>query len=134
MANAIYNKAKEAMLSGTLNFTADTLKIVLITDAYVFSQAHQYYSDIGANHIGTDQTLVSKTVTSGVFDAGDVVFAAVTAGSDINAVAIYKDTGVAGSSPLICYLDTVASGLPVTSNGGDITVTFDSGAYKIFAL
>jgi hypothetical protein len=46
---------------------------------------------------------------------------------------IYKDTGTAATSPLIAYIDT-ATGLPVTPNGGDITVTWDNGSNKIFKL
>jgi hypothetical protein len=45
---------------------------------------------------------------------------------------IYKDTGTASTSPLIGYFDVVASGLPVTPNGGNITVTFNASG--IFAL
>jgi hypothetical protein len=46
---------------------------------------------------------------------------------------IYQDTGVEGTSRLIGYYD-VATGLPITPNGGDVTVTLDNGANKIFAL
>jgi hypothetical protein len=35
--------------------------------------------------------------------------------------------------PLIAYIDT-ATGLPVTPNGGDITIAWDSGANRIFKL
>jgi hypothetical protein len=40
---------------------------------------------------------------------------------------------VASSSPLICIFDT-ATNLPVTPNGGDITIQFDNGTNKIFKL
>jgi len=36
-------------------------------------------------------------------------------------------------SPLLAFLDSV-TGLPVTPNGGDITVAWDNGANKIFKL
>jgi hypothetical protein len=83
--------------------------------------------------IGTPQTLTSPTVTAGVFDAADVTFTAVTAGSTCEGVVIYKDTGVAGTSPLIAYIDTI-TGFPLATNGGDITVQWDAGTYKIFSL
>ncbi len=34
---------------------------------------------------------------------------------------------------LVAYIDS-ATGLPVIPNGGDITITWDSGANRIFAL
>ena len=48
------------------------------------------------------------------------------------ALVIYKD-GAPGT-PLIAYLDTAASGLPVTPNSGDISITWSNGTNKIFKL
>jgi hypothetical protein len=56
-----------------------------------------------------------------------VTFTAVT-GDVSEAVILYKDTGVAATSPLIAYIDT-ATGLPVTPNGGDITVTVPASGW-----
>jgi len=65
-------------------------------------------------------------------DAADVTYTAVT-GDPSEAVVVYKDTGVEGTSQLIAYIDT-ATGLPVTPNGGDITIQWDNGINKIFKL
>jgi hypothetical protein len=67
-----------------------------------------------------------------VFDAADVTFPT-TSGNSAEALIIYKDTGTAGTSPLIAYFDT-GTGLAITPNGGDINVVWDNGANKIFAL
>ena len=48
-------------------------------------------------------------------------------------VALYKDTGVSGTSPLLALIDTI-TGFPLATNGGDIQIVWDSGAYKIFSL
>lgn len=94
---------------------------------------HEFLSDVPAGaRVATSGNLASKTATDGVADAADVTFSAVT-GDQSEALVIYKDTGVAGTSPLIAYIDA-ATGLPVTPNGGDITVQWDSGANKIFRL
>ena len=74
-----------------------------------------------------------KTVTGGAFDAADITYIAVTAGATCEAVVIYKDTGVPGTSALIAYIDTI-TGFPLATNGGDITIQWDNGTYKIFAL
>ena len=54
-------------------------------------------------------------------------------GASIEAIVLYKDTGTDATSPLIASIAT-ATGLPITPNGGDIIVTWDNGANKIFKL
>lgn len=132
MANTLYPLAKQRMLSGSINFSTDTLKVVLLPDSYTYSASHEFLSNIGTV-IGTAQTLVNKTVALGVFDADDVTFAALAAGSNIKAVVMFKDTGVAGTSLVIAYFDVV-TGLPAATNGGDIQVQWDNGAFRILSL
>jgi hypothetical protein len=135
MANALYDKGREAFLSGTISWSSDNIKVVL-TDAadYTVNLAtHQFLSDVASGgRVATSGNLASKTVTAGVADAADVTFSAVT-GDQSECLVIYKDTGSAATSPLIAYIDT-ATGLPVTPNGADITVTWDNGSNKIFKL
>ena len=133
MANRLYPKGAEKILSGSINLTSDTIKAALLSDAYTYSASHEFLSDVSASVLNTAQTLASKAVTGGVFDAADSVYTAVTGGANARYLAIYKDTGVAGTSPLIHYVDTV-TGLPMATNGGDITVQWDNGSYKIFSL
>lgn len=141
MANALYPKYKEKLLNpGSLGSTSgtavdlsdDTIKIALVdTGTYTYNSSHEFYSSVSSAVIGTPQTLASKTVTDGVFDAADVTFTGVT-GSSIEALVIYKDTGTASTSSLIAYIDVVSSGLPVTPNGGNITLQFNASG--IFSL
>ena len=69
--------------------------------------------------------------TNGVFDGADVTFTSVT-GSSVEALVLYIDTGSAATSPLVAYIDTSVTGLPVTPNGGDIAITWNASG--IFAL
>lgn len=136
MANALYDKGRQAFLEGGIAYLTDTIKIALVKNTYTPNIAtHQFYSDItpGSNVIGTPQMFASKTSTNGVADAADVTFTAVTTGSTVSYLVIYRDTGVAGTSPLIALIDS-ATGLPVSTNGSDINVVFDSGSNKIFKL
>jgi len=132
MTNVLYPKGKEKFLSGSINLTSDTIKIGLIdTGTYTYNSTDEFWSSASSALVGTAATLASKTVTSGTFDAADVTFTAVT-GSSVEALIVYKDTGSAATSPLIAFIDVAASGLPVTPNGGDITVTFNaSGIFSI---
>tara|TARA_R100001198_G_scaffold87145_1_gene62145 strand:- start:1462 stop:1869 length:408 start_codon:yes stop_codon:yes gene_type:complete len=135
MANAIYGLGREKFLSGSIDMATDDIKCVLVdTATYSVSiDADEFLDDIGAGErVATSGNMSSKTVALGVFDAADITFSAVS-GDVSEALVIYKDSGVAATSPLIAYIDT-ATGLPVTPNGGDITVTWDSGANKIFKL
>ena len=132
MANAIYPLYKQALISGGANTSlAGTVKVALVdTGTYTYSAAHEFLSSL-SGRVGTDQTLGTKTYTNGVFDAANATFAAVS-GNTCEALVIYIDTGVAGTSRLVAYIDTGVTGLPVTPNGGDITVTFNASG--IFAL
>lgn len=137
MANALFDKGRESFLSQNpaLDWDTDTILLVLVdhgSDTPV-PATDQFLSDIGAGaRIATSSALGSKTVTSGVADAADVTLTSVS-GASVESIVIYKDTGVAGTSPLIAYIDT-ATGLPVTPNGGNITISWDNGANKIFKL
>jgi hypothetical protein len=134
MANALYAKGKEKMLSASINFSSDTIKVALVKNTYTQNlTTDEFYSTVSTYVVGTPQTLGTKSVALGVFDAADATYTAVTAGDTCEGVVIYKDTGVDGTSPLIAYVDTI-TGFPLATNGGDITVQWDNGTYKIFSL
>lgn len=135
MPNALYTRAKKKLLDADIDLLVDDLKIVLVdaADYTVNLATDEFLADIPAGgRVATSANLASKTTTGGVFDAEDVTFTAVT-GDPCECYVLYKDTGVAATSPLIAYFDT-ATGLPITPNGADINLVFDSGANKIFAL
>jgi hypothetical protein len=146
MANAIYPKYKEKLL-GTDGTTADgantaltsnPIRVSLIdTGNYTYSASHQYVSDVGSdgvNHrwIANSAPLTTKTVTNGTFNADDVTFTSVTGSNTAGALIIWHEGGATTNSNLIAYLDTGVTGLPVTPNGGDITVTWNASG--IFTL
>lgn len=133
MANALYPKWKQALLEFTANNDLDgqTVKAALVTAGYTYSSSDQYYSSVSASVVGTPQTIGSKTFTNGVFDGADVTYTAVT-GSQVVAIVLFIDTGNAATSPLVSFIDTGVTNLPVTPNGGDIAITWNASG--IFAL
>lgn len=136
MTQVIYPKWKEAIIQGASNSSlAGNVKAILIDSAdYTYSATHEFLSDVaGAARVSTSPNLGSKTYTNGVFDAGDTAFPSVT-GDVSEAIILYIDTGVEGTSRLVCYEDSSITGAPVTPNGGEINLAFDNGANKIFAL
>ena len=102
------------------------------TGVYTFSTSHQFRSDVSNSAVISTATLSNKTITSGVFDADDATFTSVS-GANCEALIIFADTGVQGTSRLVAYIDS-ATGLPILPNGGDITVAFSAGANRIFSL
>lgn len=132
MANVLYPKYKEALLQAGVNLTGAVRVMLVDTGAYTYSADHQYMSDIPVGAwVAISDPLTNKTFAGGVFDADDVTFPAVT-GVNAEALVLYLET-IEDINPLIAYIDT-ATGLPVTPNGGDITISWDNGANKIFAL
>lgn len=93
----------------------------------------QFYSTISSAVIGTPVALTSKSSSAGIANCANVTFTSVAAGSTAAYIALYKDTGTPANSQLIALIDT-ATGLPVVTNGGNITVTIDTGANKLFKL
>ncbi len=132
MADALYGKGRQAILEGSIAILTDNIKTVLVdTATYTVNiDVDEFLSDIGAGErVATSGNMASKTSTLGVFDAADITYSAVT-GDVSEALVIYKDTGTAGTSPLIAYIDG-ATGLPVTPNGGDITITWGADIFKL---
>ena len=137
MTVALYDKGRESFLKKEISWNADNIKVVLLDLAqYTKNLAtDQFLSDIPVGaRAATSVNLTTKTTAAGVADADDITFPAVAAGPALGGFAIYQDTGVAGTSRLIAYEDTAASGLPVTPDGTDITIVWDGGANKIFKL
>ena len=135
MANALYDLSRQKFLEGGIAWLTDTIKLYLVDNAdyTVNLSVHDFADDVAtAGKVATSTAFGTKTSTNGVADAADVTLSAVT-GDPSESIIIWKDTGAQATSPIIAYIDT-ATGLPVTPNGGDITVTWDNGANKIFKL
>lgn len=132
MANAIYPKYKQAIIQSAANSSlTGTVKAALVdTSTYTYSAAHEFLSSL-TGVVGTAQTIGTKTYTDGVFDGDNLTYPAVS-GASAEAIVIYIDTGTAGTSRLVAYLDSGFTGLPVTPSGGDITVTWNASG--IFAM
>lgn len=142
MASAMFDPGREGFLDGTIDFDTAVIKASLVR-SYTFSGAHKFVSDLttaGGALVATSAALASKTVTNGVADAADVTYTAVGSGAAITGIVVYQSSAVTGGADvaataqrLIAWIDT-ATGLPVTPNGGDISIAWDNGSNKIFKL
>lgn len=136
--SALYDKGREGILDRSIDWPGGTVKAVLIDSAdYTVNLAtHANLSDIPSGaRLATTVALTGKTSTGGVADADDTSFLSVpNTGDTGEIVVLYQDSGSPATSRLIAYVDTFASGMPVTPNGGDIALAWASGANKIFKL
>lgn len=122
MANKVYPKFKKATISGgaNINFLTGNVRFVLIdTDTYTYSDSHEFLSDIASGaRISISGLLTSKAVSDAAdIQSGNARFDAVVSAADVEAVAMFIDTGTAATSRLIFFMDTGISGLPVTPDG-----------------
>lgn len=135
MANALYDRGRQGFLAGEIDWDANDIRIILIDEAddTIDLAVDEDLADrAGAARVATSSALGSKTTAAGVADAADVTLSSVT-GDVSESIDIYQHTGTEATSLLIANIDT-ATGLPVTPNGGNITVQWDAGANKIFKL
>ncbi len=111
-----YNQFKKK-INGTITWTSDTIKVMLVTASYSPDiDAHDFIDDASANEVsGTNYTaggatLGSKTATVDntndwtSYDAADASWATVTFSLARYGI-IYKDTGTPSTSPVVAYVD-----------------------------
>jgi hypothetical protein len=135
MADGFYLKGMKHFAFGDIIWKASggsSIKTSLIdaADYTVNLTTHEWLSDVAG--AGIEETSGAMTLIDaaddGILDANDVVFVG-TAGDPCEGILQYKDTGVAGTSPLLFWWDS-AAGLPVTL-GGDVTVVWPNTTNKI---
>ena len=135
MADALYRNYKAILwgggVHGAVDWDADSIS-VLLTDHGTDTPApatDQDEADISAGTVAqSDAALSSVTIDSvaeGTVDAADVTFTGVS-GASVESYTYFKDTGTPSTSPLLIYIDS-ATGLPLTPNGGDVTITHAAG-------
>lgn len=131
MASTLHLKGIEQAFLGNINFESDTIKLAFMATTFTPDAVNDsFYSDVSAEVASgsTNQTLAGKDIridgaNSRVeFDADNISVASQTFVTD--KVLIYKDTGVASTSPVIATLDIVEGTLsPV---GGTIAINFNT--------
>lgn len=155
MANTLYNIARKGFLTeitvgaftGQLDWedgSSDFVAVLIDADEYTFNETHTSMDDVSGSAIVAKKIMTSRgSLADGTATADNTVFEAVSAGPAAEAVLIYRSNDATGTDfehevdtacVLVAYLDTGISGLPVTPNGGDITVLWNGGNGWIFRL
>ncbi len=130
MANSLYTAGRTLMLTG-FDWAAADIDAYLVDAGYTFSESHANMVSVDAGtRVAGPIALSGKSVVSGAADATDTTFPSVS-GDTASAIILCKHTGADATDELIAYLNS-ATGLPITPNGGDIIVVWDSGVNRIF--
>lgn len=138
MADFVYNIAKFQLLNGDLDFNApDDIRMLLLEAATDENpddvDVQAVLARAGTTELATytRHTFAGEGTTQddandrAEFDATDAVFSAVVAQNAIVAYVIFKFITDDASSIPIMFVDS-ATGLPLTPNGSDITITWDA--------
>ena len=127
---SVYKKYKQKILQGgaNTNLASGTVKAVLVSSAYTYSDSHEFRNSLSGvmQASGADATITidNKVLTNGCFkttDTSDTFTAATATSTTYNALVIFVDTGDSSTSSLVAYID----GLSVVPNGGNITIDWD---------
>lgn len=132
MSNTSFQPGMQTVLSGGVNALADTLTAYLVASSYTFDGTDQFVAELGTT-IGTPVNLANKSVTNGALGADTLDFGALPPGNTIKGVAIAKNTGNTSTSPLLLWFDT-GSGLPLATNGGNVSFPFPNATKKVARL
>jgi hypothetical protein len=132
MSSLIYDNFLDVIVKAGINFSSDTIKVALVQSGYTPNKGtHSFFSDLTNETTGTGYTAgglaTTPTATKDTTNhREDLTFSNVTwntATITARAAVIYKSTGVAGTSPLIAYVDF---GQDVSSTAAAFSVTFSS--------
>jgi len=133
MADVIYNSFKRDIMNGGIDLDTDTIKVALVTSTYTPDQdVHDNFDDVtnevsGSGYTAGGATLASAAVTvdntdnEGVFDAADTSWT--TSTITARGAVVYKSTGVASTSKLICYFDFVSD---KASSAGTFAISWNA--------
>lgn len=147
MANIVYNKFKQAIANGTIDFDAAGTVIRCLlersTSTYTPDKDHDFLDSFtggGGVEITvagySRQTLASKAVNEddtndrAELDCDDITFGALPAGQTVKGMIFYLQVGGDDTTPandiLICRIDTDSGGiLPVALAGGSFDITIN---------
>lgn len=133
----LYDKYCDKANNGDISWRDDDICFVLLdTTQYTADSAtDEFLSDIPeAARVAISQVVDHKSSTAGAVDCDDPVFESVPATdppTECAAAACFRNTGDPATSDLISYHDQGVD-LPLTPNGGNLTLRISNGINKLF--
>ena len=148
MATAkIYGLGMTKVISGSVNFTGDTIKCALFGAGYTPNQdTDEFYSgiianeidDAGTNYTAGGQALANKSVityntatNTVAWTADNPLWNALTCTAGARYAVFYKWTGSAATSPLLAYIDF---GTTQTADGDNVSIVIPATGIAQFTV
>jgi hypothetical protein len=128
MANALFDSGRDGFLNGQFNWSSDLFKVILLSNQYSVDLINHTTTASVAGTVAISGVMTTITPGKGVADANDLTISGV-AGTTITQYIVFHDS----SKKLIAYFDS-SSNLPVTPNGGNITLQWSNTDNRIFKL
>jgi len=131
MASAMYNSGLVKLGDGSIDWNSDTIKIMAVTNSYTPNvDSDDFLNDVSANEASgsgystggitlTCSVTQDNTNNRAIYDATDISVSALVL--TWRYWVVYKSTGVASTSPLICYIDLTGSGNQSVNGVYDLT-------------
>lgn len=145
MTDFHYNEAAKKVYDQTLDMLVDTIKVGLSTSTHVPIRNDDFLDEVGADDFidgelsGTGyaagfgnagrRTLASKAIVvdkpnnRAEFDAADVTWTGISAGTAAQATLLKEITNDAAS---ITIANVDSGGFPIVTNGGDLTIQWNA--------
>ena len=128
MADAVYDDARNNLLGngthGQTDWDTDNMRAILYDEgADALNLADVDLADITTTaRIGETANLTTTvgSAGTGAWDHSDITISTVT-GATVESLVYFEETGTDSTSPLLLNIDSW-TGLPLTPNGGDVTL------------
>jgi hypothetical protein len=115
----------------------NTIKAIYLLATYTYSSSHEFLSDVNSHDAGVAADVLTTTFSyiepeqKVVIDLSDIEFTSVTE-TNLGYILLYEDTGVAGTSKIVGYLDIRENGLGRDLVNATGRYVFDStGAFEV---
>ena len=131
MANDFYEEYQDSMLGApthsVVDMDTDNIKAALIDEGAdtpdLVNDKDWVDRTVGAI-IADSANLAGAAIANGAIDFTDITFTAVS-GVTVESIDVRKDSGADATSPILANYDT-ATGLPLSPNGGDVTIQWNA--------
>jgi hypothetical protein len=136
----VYNRGKLIITDSSLSWTADTIRALLVDSGYVYSDDHNFVSDVAGDEVAdasyARQTLANKAVNEddtnniATMEADPIDFGALT-GVTPEGIILFKFVTNDADSPLISFSD---AGFGAVANGAGYVVNGEGASDDIWVI
>lgn len=136
MSSQLYPSAREKFLTAQLNWTSGVFRAVLLPESYTPNFDNEFLADIFEGvRLAISDSITGRTATDGLANCASIRFGVLVDSRKAAKMVLFKDTGIEGTSDLVCFLDTEnLQGAPLDLIGFEYFYTPNSVEGGIFRL